>query len=58
MTVWVYINTAKEAGDVVAPLSFDRIYGIWWGRNIAASAKAPSMHRCGAILRRSSRRRP
>ena len=26
--------------DAVAPLAFDRIYGAWWGRNIAAGAKA------------------
>ena len=25
---------------VVAPLSFDRIHGAWWGRNIAEGAKA------------------
>jgi hypothetical protein len=25
---------------VVAPLKFDRIYGAWWGRNIADGAKA------------------
>lgn len=24
----------------VAPLAFDRIYGAWWGRNIADDAKA------------------
>lgn len=24
----------------VAPLAFDRIYGAWWGRNIAGDAKA------------------
>lgn len=24
----------------VAPLAFDRIYGAWWGRNIAGEAKA------------------
>ena len=26
--------------EVVAPLSFDRIYGAWWGRNIAEGGKA------------------
>jgi hypothetical protein len=26
--------------DVVMPLSFDRIYGAWWGRNIEEGAKA------------------
>ena len=25
--------------DVLAPLAFDRIYGAWWDRNIAAGAK-------------------
>jgi hypothetical protein len=29
-----------RVADVVAPLSFDRIYGAWWGRNIAEGAKA------------------
>jgi hypothetical protein len=24
----------------VAPLAFDRIYGAWWGRNIADNARA------------------
>jgi glyoxylase-like metal-dependent hydrolase (beta-lactamase superfamily II) len=30
----------RRIADVVAPLAFDRIYGAWWGRNIAASAKS------------------
>jgi len=30
----------RRIADVVAPLSFDRIYGAWWGRNIADGAKA------------------
>ncbi len=29
----------RRIADVVAPLAFDRIYGAWWGRNIAAAAK-------------------
>jgi hypothetical protein len=24
----------------VEPLSFDRLYGAWWGRNIESGAKA------------------
>jgi len=39
-----YIPLNAEAvnhiADVVAPLVFDRIYGAWWGRNIADGAKA------------------
>jgi hypothetical protein len=30
----------RRVADVVAPLAFDRIYGAWWGRNIADGAKA------------------
>ncbi|MBV9459472.1 MAG: MBL fold metallo-hydrolase, partial [Bradyrhizobium sp.] len=30
----------RRIDDVVAPLLFDRIYGGWWGRNIAEGAKA------------------
>jgi glyoxylase-like metal-dependent hydrolase (beta-lactamase superfamily II) len=30
----------RRIADIVAPLAFDRIYGAWWGRNIAADAKA------------------
>jgi hypothetical protein len=30
----------RRVADVVAPLAFDRIYGAWWGRNIATDAKA------------------
>jgi hypothetical protein len=32
--------TVRRIADVVAPLAFDRIYGAWWGRNIADDAKA------------------
>jgi hypothetical protein len=39
-----YIPLNAEAvnhiADVVAPLAFDRVYGAWWGRNIAGDAKA------------------
>jgi hypothetical protein len=36
------LNVAAVTGiaDIVMPLSFDRIYGAWWGRNIAEGAKA------------------
>jgi len=30
----------RRIDEVVAPLLFDRIYGAWWGRNIAKGAKA------------------
>ena len=30
----------RRIADIVAPLAFDRIYGAWWGRNIASEAKA------------------
>ena len=30
----------RRIADIVAPLAFDRIYGAWWGRNIATGAKA------------------
>lgn len=30
----------RRIADAVAPLAFDRIYGGWWGRNIANDAKA------------------
>jgi glyoxylase-like metal-dependent hydrolase (beta-lactamase superfamily II) len=30
----------RRVADAVAPLAFDRIYGAWWGRNIASDAKA------------------
>ncbi|MGH6705135.1 MAG: MBL fold metallo-hydrolase, partial [Bradyrhizobium sp.] len=29
----------RRIAETVAPLAFDRIYGAWWGRNIAAGAK-------------------
>lgn len=29
----------RRIAAVVEPLAFDRIYGAWWGRNIAAGAK-------------------
>ena len=30
----------RRIADAVEPLAFDRIYGAWWGRNIASGAKA------------------
>lgn len=30
----------RRIAATVAPLAFDRIYGAWWGRNIASGAKA------------------
>jgi hypothetical protein len=32
-------TAVRRIADVVAPLPFDRIYGAWWGRNIADGAK-------------------
>src|SRR6201999_2367814 len=29
----------RRIADIAAPLTFDRIYGAWWGRNIADDAK-------------------
>jgi hypothetical protein len=39
---YIPMNAASVRGiaRAVAPLAFDRIYGAWWGRNIAAGAKA------------------
>jgi hypothetical protein len=39
---YIPLNAAsvRHVADVVAPLAFDRIYGAWWGRNIARDAKA------------------
>jgi hypothetical protein len=36
------LNAAAVRGiaETIEPLAFDRIYGGWWGRNIAAGAKA------------------
>src|ERR1700759_422190 len=38
---YIPLNAAavRRVADVVAPLAFDRIYGAWWGRNIASGAK-------------------
>jgi glyoxylase-like metal-dependent hydrolase (beta-lactamase superfamily II) len=33
-------SAVRRVADAVAPLAFDRIYGAWWGRNIASGAKA------------------
>ena len=32
-------DAVRRVADAVAPLAFDRIYGAWWGRNIADDAK-------------------
>jgi hypothetical protein len=39
---YIPLNAAavRRIASVVMPLSFDRIYGAWWGRNIADGAKA------------------
>ena len=39
---YIPLNAAAvlHIADALAPLAFDRIYGAWWGRNIAAGAKA------------------
>jgi glyoxylase-like metal-dependent hydrolase (beta-lactamase superfamily II) len=33
-------TAVRRIAEAVAPLAFDRIYGAWWGRNIAGGAKA------------------
>jgi hypothetical protein len=33
-------TAVRRIARAVAPLPFDRIYGAWWGRNIAGDAKA------------------
>jgi glyoxylase-like metal-dependent hydrolase (beta-lactamase superfamily II) len=39
---YIPLNPAavRRIADAVAPLTFDRVYGAWWGRNIAGGAKA------------------
>jgi hypothetical protein len=32
--------SVRRIAHAVEPLAFDRVYGAWWGRNIAAGAKA------------------
>ena len=32
-------TSVRRIAGAVAPLAFDRVYGAWWGRNIAANAK-------------------
>jgi hypothetical protein len=33
-------SAVRRIAETIAPLAFDRIYGAWWGRNIAHHAKA------------------
>jgi glyoxylase-like metal-dependent hydrolase (beta-lactamase superfamily II) len=33
-------RSVRRIAAAVAPLAFDRIYGAWWGKNIAADGKA------------------
>jgi len=33
-------GAVRRIAQAVAPLAFDRIYGAWWGKNIAAGARA------------------
>ena len=40
-------SAVRRIAEAVAPLAFDRIYGAWWGRNIASGAKA-AFERVGA----------
>ena len=39
---YIPLNAAavRRIAEAVEPLAFDRIYGAWWGRNIASGAKA------------------
>jgi hypothetical protein len=32
--------SVRRIANAIAPMSFDRIYGAWWGRNIADNARA------------------
>jgi len=33
-------TAVRRIWAAVEPLAFDRIYGAWWGRNVADNAKA------------------
>ena len=44
-------RSVEAIAAAVAPLAFDRIYGGWWGRNIAAGARA-SLRCLGPALSR------
>jgi glyoxylase-like metal-dependent hydrolase (beta-lactamase superfamily II) len=33
-------QAVRRIAEIIEPLAFDRIYGAWWGRNIATGAKA------------------
>ncbi|MBR1121417.1 MBL fold metallo-hydrolase [Bradyrhizobium lablabi] len=39
---YIPLNAAavRAIASAIAPLAFDRVYGAWWGRNIASGAKA------------------
>jgi hypothetical protein len=39
---YIPLNAAavRRIARAVDPLAFDRVYGAWWGRNIADDAKA------------------
>jgi hypothetical protein len=32
-------QAVRRIAEIVEPLAFERIYGAWWGRNIATDAK-------------------
>ena len=53
-------KSVQAIAVAVAPLAFDRIYGAWWRRNIAAGAKAAfdaSVRRYLAAISDADRRR-
>ena len=35
----LHAAAVRRIGEMVAPLAFDRVYGAWWGRNIASGGK-------------------
>jgi len=39
---YIPLNAAavRRVARAVEPLAYDRIYGAWWGKNIATDAKA------------------
>jgi glyoxylase-like metal-dependent hydrolase (beta-lactamase superfamily II) len=36
----LHAAAVRRIAETVAPLAFDRVYGAWWGRNIASGGKA------------------
>ena len=53
---YIPLNAAavRRIWAAVEPLAFDRIYGAWWGRNIADNAKAAFEMSVAAVYRERS----